>query len=248
MFISRMKNMFSAIQAYTGWKMLLAVVLFVTQLGTYASVLAETEFTTNPYTEYETLFKVDLNTDSGSAFITTKLPTKDVSFTHKYESDYTYSTINSDILVLDYYKTDRQPVFRTWIYYNGSKPLYFHSVSFELDGKKYMFSEVGDKDWVKQNDNDYSEQLLIRYGKNNSEFFSSVLVDSLLYAMSEDENKVAPEMKMTLHGIEDIEVTVPEGFWTDFMLLGLPFTSNDFEWIHFIGQTDGNPCKVTDLQ
>lgn len=228
-------------------KKLLAVLLAVLFVMNTCAALAESEeFTVKTYSDYDSLFSIDVDKDKDIAFVETKCSVADLAFVHKHESDYSYSYIQSDLLVLDYYSTDRYPIFRTWVYYSAATPLYIHSISFEFEGKKYMFTDVGDADRVKQGEHDYTESLLIKYGQKNSDFFAAVLLASVRYAMDKDENKTAPQMKMTLIGLEEIEVTVPEEFWQDFALLGLPFLANDLAWIKYIAKTEGTPCKVTE--
>ena len=222
----------------------LFAVLFLT--NTCAAFADDDAFTVKTYTDYDSLFEVDVDTEKDICFVETKCKVSDLAFIHKHESDYSYSYIQSDLLVLDYYSTERYPIFRTWVYYSAASPQYIHSISFEFDGKKYMFTDVGDKDRVRKNDNDYTESLLIKYGTKNSEFFAAILLASVNYVMNEDENKTPPVMKMTMYGLEEIEVTVPEEFWQDFALLGLPFLSNDLAWIKYIAKTEGTPCKITE--
>ena len=205
---------------------------------------ADNDFTIDTYLEYKTLFDVDVDMDSGVAFIETTRSVADLSFQHKFESDYDYSCIRNDILVLDYFSSSQYPVVRTWITYNAQDAQYFHSVSFELEGTTYTFTDVGNKDRVTKTEHGYRERLLIKYGSNNKDFFSAVTARALVYLYDEDENKTAPKMKMTLHGLETVEADVPEAFWDDFALLVLPFVSNDYAWMKYVKDNDGTPCKV----
>ena len=132
------------------------------------------------------------------------------------------------------------------MYYSAATPQYIHSITFEFEGKKYLFTDVGDAERVRKGEHDYTESLLVKYGQKNSEFFSAILLASVKYAVSKDENKTPPQMKMTLHGLEEIEVMVPDEFWEDFALLGLPFMANDLAWIKYIAKTEGTPCKITE--
>ena len=224
---------------------IIACLLIVCILPVFYPAADADGFNLNPYTQYDTLFNIDVDTDSGVAFLETNEKTANLAFQHKYESNYLYSYIQSDVLVLNYFSSDRYPVLRTWITYCADNAQYIHSVSFEINGTTYTLSDVGDKDRVEKTDNGYRERLLIRYGKNNSDFFAEILSSCIGYLLNnDDENKKAPVMKMTLHGLENIEVYVPDTFWTDFGLLALPFTSNDFAWLSYIADNEGNPCKV----
>ena len=229
-------------------KEIIALLMSMLMLFSAVSALADGEaFTVDPYKNYDTLFKIDVDTDAGCAFVETQESAENLAFHHSYDVDGAISIIYSDILVLDYYKSSRTPIFRTWICYAGDTPHYFQSVTFEFEGKKYTFSDIGDPEWVEKKDYGYSEKLLIRYGKNNTEFFAAVLAAGLTYVADKSEDKKAPTMKMTLHGLKDIETEVPESFWLDFALLGVPFMGNDGAWMKYIVQNGGDACTVTDV-
>ena len=209
----------------------------------------DSDFDIEKYSKYEKLFDIDIDTDSDVAFIETNTAVSKLAFQHKYESEYSYSYIQSDIIVIDYSRSSRFPVIRTWITYNADKAQNIDSVTFKYDGKTYTFTGIGDKERVTKEENGYRERLLIRYGTDNADFFIAVSVGSVGYLQKinqNDANAKAPEMTMILHGDEDIEATVPADFWTDFGLLVLPFMSNDYAWVHYIGENDGTPCKVTE--
>ena len=209
-----------------------------------ATETAGTEFSTEIYAQYETLFTIDTDTEEDLTYIETVVTPQERAFTHKYESEYTYSCLQNDIIVIDSSKPEKIPVFRTWIYYYADKPQHFNSVTFELNGKEYTFTDISKEEWVQQTDKEYEESVLIKYGTNNLDFFAEVLIASITYAFDEDENKTAPVMKMTLHGDEEIEAEVPAGFWDDFALLGAPYTQNDYAWCAYIGQQEGTPCEI----
>ncbi len=217
----------------------------------FTGALADRSFDIQSYSSNDTVFKVDVSAEDDVAFIETMFKPSELAFAHKYESSYRYSSIENDILVLDYFSSNRYPLFRTWIYFNAEKPLYIHSVSFELDGNRYTFSDVGNKDRVKELENGYQESLLIKYGKNNADFFSAVSANALvytneMYGESKNKNAVAPKMKMIFHGLEDIEAYVPNNFWVDFILLVMPLLEEDT--LSYIGDNDGTYCKTTTLE
>lgn len=228
-------------------KKVISFILFVTLMFTTVPVFALPTFEMSFYSSNANIYSVDVDSDSGVAFIETKSSNSELAFTHKYESNFYYSTIRSDILVIDYFKSNRYPVFRTWIDYRADKALNIYAVSFVIDGKTYTFSDVADRDRIEKLDNGVSEKLLIKYGSANSDFFASVAADSLSYAFSRyggegDSEVETPQMKMILHGTEDVEVDIPANFWVDFSLLALSMTENDY--LGYIGDNDGTPCKI----
>ena len=209
-----------------------------------ATSAASTSFTEQPYADYPTLFYVDHDESSGLGFIGTLIPAESFAFTHVHENENLFSLIQSDILVLDATGEDPYPVLRTWLYYAADDPQNIQSVTFFYGDHKYTFTGIGDSSRNETTEKGTTEKLVIQYGQANSDFLSQILVDSLVYLLAEDENKVVPEMKMILHGDEDIEATVPEAFWQDFALLVLPFTNNDYAWLTYIARNEGTPCTV----
>ena len=65
--------------------------------------------------DHSNVFTIDVDEDSGIAFVESTLSTKDCSFVHKYESDYRYSSTMFDVLVVNYEKSTAYPVPRLWI-------------------------------------------------------------------------------------------------------------------------------------
>ena len=226
--------------------LLLVIVLLI--LNCSISV-ADVDFDISEYLKEQDVLTVDVDTENDVAFIKTKIPVSDLAFAHKYESDYSYSFMQNDIIVLHYFSSSRFPAFRTWIYYTAEKPQYFYSVSFDFEGVRYTFSDVGDKDRVVlSNNNEYTEGLLITYGENNTDFYNAILKAGAdyvpkKYTQQENSNTIAPKMKMILHGLEDVEVDVPDAFWTDMLLLALPILKDNI-W-YFVKENDGTPCKMT---
>lgn len=210
------------------------------------------DFNIGHFTENTSIFSVDVEAESGVAFIETIMPAKDLAFEHKYESPKNYSLLRNDILVLNYFSSaDRSPVFRTWIYYCTTKPIYAHSVTFELEGTAYTFTDVAGSGRITTNESDTEEDLLIRYGSSNLDFLAVVMARATQYAYSRfgdegDQNVQPPKMKMILHGLEDIELDVPDGFWLDFGLLTVGLIETDS--LGQIGQNTGTPCTIRELE
>ena len=224
----------------------LILVLLALVMSCSAAFAESTEFTEKPYADYPTLFSIEYNEENNIAFIEVDADISEYAFTHKYESEYHYSSIYNDILVINYSSTDRFPVLRTWINYTADKPQHFTSVTFILEGKSYTFTDISSEDRNRELENGYLEQLLIKYGMNNVDFFREVVSTSVAYLTSDDDTKQLPVMKMILHGDEDIEAVVPDMFWTDMGMLTLPFFNNDGAWLSYIFDNDGTPCTVSE--
>ncbi len=229
----------------------LALLLFFAMLVSCAAAFAEEEvtpFDLKTYEENTEYFTIDVNTEDDLAFVETTFDAEALAFTHKYDSEYYYSHIYNDIIVIDYSKEgERIPVFRTWICCRADVPHNIASVTFEIGGKAYTFTEVSDPDWNEQKENGYAENLLIDYGYNNWDFFAAVASNALSYILDEEGNTPAPEMKMILHGDEDIEAMVPENYWGDFSFLIAPFIANSGSWLMHLADNDGTPCEIADL-
>lgn len=194
------------------------------------------------------LFNLSVDSDREIAFITTNLNNAARSFAHKYESDSYYSSTEFDILVRDYFGSNPSPIYRLWVYYSGTKHLYPNSIAFRFGGKKYVFSEIIDKENITDYDNgDASEDMLIKFGSENLEFLSAL--ESQFNSITEDEgwaDKEIPEDKkifMEIRGTETIEVELGAGFLTDFYGWKLAMISCDEA--QGLLDTKGSPMKVT---
>ena len=229
----------------------LALLLFFAMLVSCCAAFAEGElkpFDLKTYEDNPDYFTIDIDTEDDLAFIQTTYDAASLAFIHKYDSDYYYSFLSSDILVIDYSKEgERVPVFRTWIYYAADAPQNITSVTFEIDGKAYTFTDIADPERNEVRENGYSENLVIKYGIDNWDFFTVVAANAMDYILSEDENAAAPEMKMILHGDEEIEAVVPENFWADFSFVIAPFLADDGDWLQYLVQNSGTPCEIADL-
>lgn len=225
-------------------KRLVALLISVVLLCGMVSSLAEGTFDMSTYTS-SNVFTVDEDTENNIAFIESGMGSADLAFNHKYESDDYYSIMRNDIIVINQSSDSRYPVMRTWIYYRGTKQLDIHSVSFILEGKEFVISDVADKDRVtKVDDNCTEETLLIRYGYENWDFFAEIASTAMSYygAWVEDKETPVPEIKVVLHGTEDVETTVSGNFLLDMGVFVLSMIANDT--IGLLIDVDGNPCKV----
>ncbi len=179
------------------------------------------------------------------AYIETRLSAKDRSFTHKYESSTRYSSTKFEILIIDYLKENAYPVWRLRVIYcSDDDYLNITSASFILNGKKYTFSGIADKDWYVKDDDGYAEQVLIRFGMDNIDFLAA-LED--IFGDTEDVTEVAENAtcKLILHGREDVEVDLGEGFSLDFLVIRLGMVN--INGLDFLEKAYSTTMKITDV-
>lgn len=189
------------------------------------------------------IYTLDVDTEDDVAFVETTLDAARRSFTHKYESTYRYSNTQFDILVIDYLTSSPRPVHRLWITYCADDNyMNITGVSFEVGGKKYTFSDIADPDWYEKDENGYLERVLIKFDMDNLDFLIA-----LEDAIPRDLHQLADAepITMTLHGRENITVSLGEGFMLDFLLSKVAlFETNATD---YLSQTTGSPMKVTDI-
>ena len=150
--------------------------------------------------------EISVDKEKGVAFVTTKMSVAGRSFTHEYESETRYSCFESDILVLDYYSDNPEGILRTLITYSADEFLYITSVSFFVNGKEYIFSDIADSEWYYEFDDGIVEQILIKYGAEGSWDFLKAVYDEL--DKSSDDENYSLEIKMVLHGTKDVTVSL----------------------------------------
>lgn len=226
-------------------KRFLALLLAVLMAsGVCAAALAE-ELDLSPIRESDSLYTIDVDTESDVAFIESKLSAQDRAFTHKYESSTRYSSTKFDILVVDYLKANPYPVMRLWVTYCADEDyLNITSASFIINGRKFTFSGIGNPDWYVKDDQGYVEQVLIKFGTDNLDFLVEM---EKLFSDTEDVAGAAAEAtgKLILHGREDVEVELGEGFFLDFLVIKLGMVN--INGLSFLDKANSSTMKVTDV-
>ncbi len=193
-----------------------ALLLALTLLCACFPALAEIDLTyVRENTRY---FTMDVNTDEDVAFITANLSVEDRSFVHKYESDTRYSFTEFDLLAIDYSKPSIYIVPRLWIYYAADEYLMIDSVSFNIDGTRYTFTDVGSADRRTRDDNGCIEKLLIKFSNENLDFLVA-LANYIKPFDTYDKLKSNAKITMTLHGREDVTVDLTGDFFLDFKVV-----------------------------
>lgn len=93
----------------------------------------------NQNSEYSKYF--DCSYEEPYVFISPLLTIEEKSFTHKYESEYYYSTISPDLIVIDYQDVNEYVVPRIWIDYRSEgKNINANVIEFVIGNNLYSFS------------------------------------------------------------------------------------------------------------
>lgn len=185
-------------------------------LGTVSAVMAEDVFDLTFVRDNPDNYDLDINEASDCAFVESTLEPKERAFTHKDESDALYSHLWFDALVLDYSKSTRYPVFRLWIVLcteNAYK--YVDSVTFIVDGESFTFTGIDDSEWYEIKEGDYRQEMLIKFGKTNVSFL--IALENFCKKVAADDYSGSYDVRMVLHGREDIETTLGLNFLIDFL-------------------------------
>lgn len=194
----------------------------------------------------DNLYTVDISDDGDAAFIESQLSAENRSFTHKYENSKLYSTTEFDVLIVDYQQSSNYPIFRLWVIYCADNAYQnIESITFQLDKKQFTFSDVSDDDWLSYDkENGYMEEMLIRFGEDNLDFL--VAIEEAIKDKSDSVETLSEvEIKMVLHGKEDIVVELGTGFLLDFMALKSAWL--ELNGLDYIEDINGNDMSVTTI-
>lgn len=200
----------------------------------------------SPIEEQSSIYTVDVNSDGEAAFIESALGAKERSFVHKYESTYLYSTTKFDVLIVNYNQSSNYPVFRLWVTYcadNGYQNI--DSATFVLGNKQYTFTEIDDPDWLQYDkEKGYIEEVLIRFNMENVDFLLA-LEEAIKGKSDTVEDLESVDIKLVLHGKEDIVVELGSGFWLDFMALKSAWL--DVDGTSYLEDIIGTDMSVTTI-
>ncbi len=234
-----------------------ALVLCLTLIcSCFSAVLAESGGTAasagydlSTILENTSMFTVDVDEEQNVAFVESNISVSMKAFTHQYESEKRYSYPHFDILVVNYGTEAAYPVLRLWTTYCADQFLNISSITFTVGGKDYTFTEVADEGRKVSDEDGAKENLLIRFGDGNLEFL--VALENSLNGYEEltdllDETK-APQLKVVLHGDEDVEVTLGGVFLVDFLFIcekGFADTNG----FNYLSNVQGTPVTITDAE
>lgn len=162
-------------------------------------------------------------TDDDYYFIDTVLSASDLHFEHRYESDAYWNYTFFDILCLDATSDEPCPIWRLWIRY-ASELAYqnIDSITFEINGKRFTFSDVSEPEWLQMRESTYIEDMLIVFGEHTMDFI--VELKKARKALNDIDDF---SCTMTLHGDEDIVTTLGGNFLLDFILMDDAFMAMD---------------------
>lgn len=193
--------------------LLLALVLLMTCVGGALAEVDLSEVHENP-----NIFKLDVIDDEGVAVVDTTMSAKLRSFTHKYESDAYYSTTQFDFIVVDYLKPTAYVVQRLWIAFATNDDFMdIDSVTFHVNGQDFTFTDIADSEWFERTEKGCMQRVMIEFGLSNLAFLAA-----LEKCVPDDPMQLGATdglITMTLHGSEDVEVSLTSGFLTDFAVI-----------------------------
>lgn len=193
----------------------------------------------------ENLFTLDIDTANNAAFVETQLSAAARSYVHKYESVYRYNTTKFDVLVLNYSNASTTyPVWRLWVTYCADNDyLYFDKITFNVNGTKYTFSGVSNSDRYTHDDKGYVEEALIKFDDTNLAFLAALEEWGPAIGEFEDVSYLDNfPVYMTLHGREDITVTLGSGFWLDYLAIREAFI--EMNGLDYITRPNGTTMTV----
>lgn len=186
--------------------------------------------------------KIDVNTEDGIAFVESTFSVAERSFTHQYESTTHYSYSWFDMLIMDYFKSGAYPILRLWFKVaTEGQYYYFTSVTITVDGKEYTFSDVADTGWFENKDNNYNQDLLIKFGLDNISFL--VALENYVNQFQSYEEIEKASVKAVFHGTTDIETELGSAFLIEFLVFKSAFLDcNGLQ--HLTDVASPTPMKV----
>lgn len=195
---------------------LLLVILVL--LANFSTAVAST-LDLSPIEAKSSLYTIDLSSDKDAAFIETTLTAMERSFTHKYDSSKLYSTTKFDVLVVNYQTPSNYPIFRLWVSYCADDAFQnIEKATFAMGNKQYTFSDISDPDWlVYDAESGYTEDVLIRFNEDNLSFLMAL--EEMTTGKGTIEELNQSDLRLILHGNEDIEITLGSGFLLDFIAI-----------------------------
>ena len=137
-------------------------------------------------------------------------------------------------------------LFALLITLNTSEAIDVSKASIYLNGKEYRFTIFGDSE---KNGSEYHQIVTILAGSENFDFMMELLNVELQYlndfVAAGGKAVAVPDCRIVLHGTEDIEFTVPDGYWTDLAAFGMAFGSLEAEDLsEILMGSYGSPCTV----
>ncbi len=221
-------------------KMMAALSALVLMMSVLAGALAAEGFDMSEVESNTKYYTVDVDRDSDVAFIESTLTREQLSFVHKYESEYRYSSTHFDVLAIDYRDdSKRYPVPRLWVTWCAGDYQNIESVTFEIEGREFTFSDCWDREWRTKDEKGVVEELLIKMGTENADFMMALNS----YAKNNQEAIIRDpsslKIPITLHGNEDIRAELSGYFMQDYMMIivGAYYNHGGLETIDKVNST-----------
>ena len=156
--------------------------------------------------------------EQGWALIASTLESKDTSFVHKYESDYRYSTTAFFLTINDYQTDDPKVEPELMISYSrDDAPLNITGVTIAFGGRSFTFT--GDLSYNQNSgEHGYTEYVHLTIDQHNQSFLGALAQYILDIGGDDPESLSMSNARATiiLHGDEDVEAELGEGFFQDY--------------------------------
>ncbi|MBQ3667676.1 MAG: hypothetical protein II920_00470 [Clostridia bacterium] len=222
--------------------------LIVLALMLSACALGEGGFDFTPFTSMGDFFVIYMDEENYGASVDINFSPEMTAFTHKYESDYYYSTMVASLFIDEYSSPAAKPELVTVITYFADEPLNISSVSFIIGGREYVFTDEtdeGDPPHIREVEHGTRQLMVIEHGANNIELTQTIMTQGLLYCYAladETSDAPLPELKIVLHGTEDVEFVPPESYW---MSLGMFYRLGImYDFAEDLLGAEGDECTV----
>ena len=166
---------------------------------------------------------LDFNVDEerSLAFISSRLSSADLSFSHPDELEDYYSYTYFDVLANSSSEDDRYTLMRLWIVYSGPNYQHFNRVSFRIpngDGEVTYTFMLTDLDVTREMlSGGVYEEMVIRFGERGLPFLAEL--EKLAKEAGSFKAMEEKQIHMTLHGDEEVEVQLTGEFLMDFALV-----------------------------
>ena len=142
---------------------------------------------------------------------------------------------------------EQEGELRIWIRYRGTQELRIDSASVFIGEEEYRFLDLYEQEMAAvKKDGIYAQDVAIRMGGNaiNARCFAYLLSFGTLWAqeMAEKGTAALPDVRLVLHGQEDVELTLPESFWNGISVF-VPFVLAGGNG-PFLTRGPGTPCLM----
>ena len=244
-------------------KKTLALLLSLVFMLTACSVHGETAETSpayldmTPFADSPDTFVIDVSEDGSFANVQVRVDDASRAYFPDSASPSWYCMIYPVLSVTDYAEEQkRMPILSVRLRYRGKKPLNITSVSFAGGSprREYRFTGITSPDGVTTMENgEYQEDLIIFCGSSagTATFFSGILSDSTLYSYAQYAEKgnkdyPLPSWSLILHGDEDLDIRIPDIFWSELGMFGTIFMISDS--FSLLSTLPGSDCEMTGLE